>query len=363
MKSFGNLNIYLLVYLLFVGCIRENISSGQTLETELYLFDSASNEILAYQDLNALYSASTVPSPSRVLTNANFSRVTNLAWAGMALDSQLGQLYLVSESGTVIRINRIREQTGVIANSDLTTFTLDPNQRLQNSKICQVSLDSSNHALYIAENGDSFCRLWIITNANSRLQNETISMNVLQITNETGGRSVVANNGTIFTYADNGSSIFIGTDPVTGPRLRKGSSSGFQNANQLIGALTQLGTYGSLALDTANNVLYVGLHLVDGNKNQPQQPILAFDTGSFGLGFNQPPKFTLGDPASQRQIRVLSHGGNKAWLLALSSASSAGNNAISIWMDPHPGSIHKTVIIPGSPSRIFKGLALDGNAN
>ena len=363
MKPSRFLNILLGLPLCFIGCIRDDVSSGQTLQTALYLFDSASNQILTYSDLSSLYGAPSVPIPSKVLTNVNLSQVTNLAWGGMTLDTQTDQLFLLSESGTVVRINRIREQTGSINSTDVTSFTLDPSQRAQNSKFSQASIDSVTHTLYVTENGDNLCRIWIITNAGSRLQNETIPLNVLQVTNDTGGRSVAADNGTVFTYADNGSSVLIGTDTVIGPRIRKGAPSGFQNANQIIGSLTQLGTYGSLALDTANNVLFVGLHLQDGNQISTRPPVLAFDTGAFGLGFNQVPKFTLGDPASQRQIRVLAHGGNKAWLLALSSASSLGNNAVTIWMAPQSGSTFKTLLIPGTPSRIFKGLALDGNAN
>lgn len=362
MKPFRFLNILVGLSLSFTGCIRDDIPSAQTLQTALYLFDSASNQILSYSNLSSLYAADRISDPSKILTNVSLSQVSNLAWGGMTLDNQLDQLFLVSESGTIIRIDRIREQIGSINSVDLALFTLDPSQRLQNSKFSQASIDPITHTLYIAENGDNLCRLWIITNANLRLHNETVAMNTLQVTNDTGGRSVVANNGSIFTHSDSGSSVLIGTDTVIGPRIRKGSPSGFQNTNQIIGSLTQLGTHGTLALDTANNILFVGLHLQDGNQISSRPPILAFDTGSFGLGFNQTPKFNLGD-SLQRQIRVLSHAGNKAWLVALSSASSVGNNTLTIWMTPQSGSIFKTLSIPGTPSRIFKGLALDGNAN
>ncbi len=355
--------ILTLISICFIGCIREEIPSAQTRQTSLYLFDSTSNQILAYNDLDSLYNASIIPIATKILSNSNLSQVTNLAWGGMTLDTQADQLYLISESGTITRINRIREQTGLINSTDLTIFTLDSGQRLFNSKFSQASIDPVTHTLYVAENGENLCRIWVIPNAGTRLQNETITLNALQVSNDSGGRSIVANNGTIYAYADGGSSVLIGTDLVIGPRLRKGSSSGFQNVNQLIGSSTQLGTYGSLALDTANNIIFVGLHLQDGNRSINQSPVLAFDSGIFGLGYNQPPKFTLGDSSLQRQLRVLAHGGNKAWLIALVGSGSIGNNTITIWMAPQSGSVHKTLVIPGTPSRIFKGLALDGNAN
>jgi hypothetical protein len=163
--------------------------------------------------------------------------------------------------------------------------------------------------------------------------------------------------GQLFSYFNTGNAI--GIDQINGPRLRKGSASGFASDNSvLVGTNTGLGKYGSLALDSGNNLLFVARHNVDAAASGI--PVMAFSVGKFnGGGFNQAPDFTLGTAADQGSIRVLSHPGNKEWLAALTSSGESPVGAIHIWKLPRDtGSVAK---IKNITAALFKGIAFDGN--
>ena len=125
-----------------------------------------------------------------------------------------------------------------------------------------------------------------------------------------------------------------------------------------MGTNTTLGKYGTLALDSGNNLLFVARHNVDASTSGI--PVLAFSIGKFnGGGFNQAPDFTLGTAADQGSIRVLAHPGNKEWLAALNSSGEMPANVIHIWKLPRDsGSVAK---IKNITSALFKGIAFDGN--
>lgn len=352
-------------FFLFAGlsCRKSDDLLGSTEGTALYLFNSSSANLQVYNNLETRYLETTLGIPSTTLTHPFLTRFSNLAWGGMSINTQANQLYLVSETGDVARVNRLRQQTGTISDQDLIFFKLDASQRLSNSKFGQISIDPSSGTLYVTEDGDNLSRIWVITNAGSRTQDESVALNALQTTNDIGGRSLVAFGGSVFCYANNGSSVLIGTESVSGPRLRKGTSSGFISSNQLIGTLTQLGQYSSLALDSGNSILYVGVHIQDAGRNSSQAPVLAFDVGQFGLSFNQPPRFTMGSGAILNNLRVLNHAGSKQWLAGLGSTNGIPTNQVWIAKNPAANILFKSFTISGSPAATLRGVSLDGNSN
>jgi hypothetical protein len=155
--------------------------------------------------------------------------------------------------------------------------------------------------------------------------------------------------GTVVTYS--------------GPRLRKGTSSGFTDANTIIGSSTLIGKYGSLALDTGNGNLFVARHNADAVASTA--PIQVFATGLFGQAYNQAPTATLGSATDQPDLRVIAHAGTKDWLVGLrgtGTTTPTSFGTIWIWKSPLGGTAAKT--ITASPtSSLFKGVAVDGNAS
>jgi hypothetical protein len=152
--------------------------------------------------------------------------------------------------------------------------------------------------------------------------------------------------GTVVTYS--------------GPRLRKGTASGFTDANTLIGSSTLIGKYGSLALDTGNGYLFVARHNTDASATTA--PIQVFTAGMFGQAYNQAPTTTLGSATNQADLRVIAHAGTKDWLVGLRGNGTTAYGTIWIWKAPIGGTAAKA--ITASPATaLFKGLAVDGNAS
>lgn len=333
-------------------------ASGGTAGVALYAFDATSSQVFVWKDLNALYDDAGTPAPSSQITSSLFSRATNLAWGGLCLDSQRGALYLVSDTGDVIRVDRIRSQSGTVSSVDVTSFKLASTGRLTNSKFGQSALDPQSDTLYITESGDSGTRIWVVTGASSQYQDATVALQSLEVSGDTKGTGVAAGSGVVYAFMADGSPV--GPDALTGPRLRKGTSTGFTSAQVILGSSTGLGAYGALALDTANSYLFSARHATD--TASTAAPIQVFRTGQFGLAYNQAPAFTLGTATDQADLRVLAHGGTKDWLAGLRGQGTVGFATLILWKVPLGGTAPKVKVVTPAGS-ILRGVAIDGNAS
>ena len=343
--------------LLPFGC-KDAVTSGSTSGVALYAFDSTTSTVMAWNDLEALYSATSTPAPDRTLTSSLLSKVSGLGWGGLCLDSQRGLLYLVSDSGTIVRINRLRSQTGAVPSTDITSFSLSTTDRLTNGKFGQAAIDTQMDTLYITENGDNGTRIWVVANASTQLQDNTVALQALQTSGDSGGTGVAAGAGSVYAYFQDGNPV--GPDVLTGPRLRSGTQGGFTASSVILGGLTGLGEYGSLALDTGNSYLYVARHNTDSGSTAP--PVEVFRTGQFGMTYNQAPAFTLGSATAQPDLRVLAHPGTKDWLVGLRGQGTTGYPTLILWKSPLGGTDAKVLAVSPSTT-VFRGVAMDGDAS
>jgi hypothetical protein len=352
--------------LLVPGCKDPNAASGGTSGAALYAYDSTSAEVFVWTDLSTVYaSTTTTVAPTKTILSSVFSsKITNLAWGGLCLDSQNAYLYLVSDTGNIVRVRNIRSQSGTLASADVVSFSLSNTGRLASSTFGQASLDAQNNRLFVTENSSSGTQIWVVNNASSQVQDASVDLQALQMSGDSGGTGVAAASGAVYAFMNNGSTV--GTlVTYSGPRLRKGTSSGFTDANTLIGSSTLIGEYGSLALDTGNGYLFVARHNTDAGATSA--PIQVFTTGMFGNAYNQAPYATLGSATAQSDLRVLSHAGTKDWLVGLRGNGTATTTptaygTIWIWKSPLGGTA--AVTITASPTTsLFRGLAVDGNAS
>ncbi|WLT30348.1 hypothetical protein [Geothrix sp. PMB-07] len=343
--------------LLTAGCKEPDGSSGGTSGAALYAFDSTTNAVFIWKDVSAVYDATTTPSPSFQITSSLFSKVSSLAWGGLAFDRQRGILYLVSDTGTIVRVNNIRSQSGAVPNGEVYSFSLASTGRLTNGKFGQIALDPQNDTLFITETGDSNTQIWVVASASAQIQDATVALQALQMSGDSGGTGVAAASGTVYAFMKDGGTV--GTDALTGPRLRKGNAVSFDASQVILGSSTTLGIYGSLALDTGNGYLFVARHNTDAASTAA--PIQAFRTGQFGLSYNQAPALTVGTAAGQPDLRVLSHPGTKDWLVGLRGNGTTGYNTIYLWKSPLGGTAAK--VATAASGSVFKGVAVDGNAS
>lgn len=343
--------------LLTAGCKDDGGTTGGTAGVALYAFDSTTSQVMVWRDLSTVYDSATMPAPTYQISSSLFSKVTNLAWGGMCLDSQRGMLYLVSETGDIIRLSRIRSQSGTVPSVDLVSFRLASSDRLTNGKFGQASLDAQTDSLYITESGDSGTRIWAVSSASMLPQDATVALQALQTSGDSAGTGVAAFGGTVYAFMNDGNPV--GPDAITGPRLRRGNASGFDPSLVILGKATELGVYGTLALDTANGYLFVGRHNTDAAATTP--PVLAFRTGQFGLAYDQAPAQVLGAAASQPDLRVLTHAGVKDWLVGLRGQGTTGYAVLWLWKAPLGGGAAKEKTVSPA-STVFKGVAVDGNA-
>jgi len=346
--------------LLTMACKEPDGSSGGTAGVALYAYDSTTNAVFVWTDVSALYDSTTSPSaPSKTITSSVFSnKVLSLAWGGLCLDRQNGYLYLVSDTGNIVRVRNIRSQSGDVASSDVVSFSLASTGRLSTSTFGQASLDIQSDTLYITENGTSGTQIWVVNNASTQMQSATIALTALSVSGDTGGTGVAAA-GSVYAFMLSGDTVGTVTT-YAGPRLRKGTSTGFTDANTIIGSSTLIGQYGSLALDTGNNYLFVARHNTDAGVST--EPIQVFTTGMFGQAYNQAPTATLGSATDQPDLRVIAHAGTKDWLVGLRGNGTTSYATFYLWKSPMGGTAAK--VIAASPTTsLFKGVALDGNAS
>lgn len=348
------------IFLLSTGC-KEAAKTGVTSGAALYAYDATSTSVFVWTDLSALYASSTTTvAPTKEITSTVFgSKLASPAWGGLCFDQIKGTLYLVADAGDIVRVSNIRSQTGAVASTDVVSFRLSSTGRLATSTFGQAALDAQNDTLYITENGSSGTQIWVVSNASTREQSASIDLQALQVSGDSGGTGVAAASGSVYAFMLNGDTV--GT-VVTydGPRLRKGTASGFTAASTIIGPSTLLGKYGSLALDTGNGYLFVARHNTDAVASIA--PLQVFTTGMFNGSFNQAPYATLGSTTGQANLRVIAHAGTKDWLVGLGGNGSTAYGTIYLWKSPLGGTA--AVTITASPtSSVFKSLAVDGNAS
>ena len=344
--------------LLAFACKDALDGSGGTTGVALYAFDSTTSTVMVWDDLGALYDATATPSPDRTISSNLLSKVTNLGWGGFCLDSQRNLVYLASDAGTIVRISRIRTQTGTVPNTDIASFTLSSSDRLTNGKFGQAALDVQNDTLYVTENGDNGTRIWVVTNASTQLQDNSIPLQALQVSGDSGGTGVAAGSGNVYAYMEDGNPV--GPDLLTGPRLRRGNLSAFEASGVILGQATGLEKYGSLALDTANSYLFVARHITDAGG--AGKPIQVFRTGQFGLAYDQAPAYSIGSATDQADLRVLAHSGAKDWLVGLRGQGTVGYATLILWKSPLGGVAAKAVTVSPATT-VFRGVAMDGNAS
>ena len=347
--------------LLCSGC-KEVAATGGTSGVALYAYDSTSSAVFVWTDLSAVYDGNaTTVAPTKQITSSVFtSKIDSLTWGGMCFDRQRAYLYLVSVTGNIVRVRNVRSQSGDVPSTDVVSFALSSTGRLSVSTFGQVALDGDNDTLYITENGSAGTQIWVVSNASTLGQSATIELQALKTNGDTGGTGVAADGGSVYGFMLDGDTVGSVTDVYSGPRLRKGTSTAFTDTNTLIGPVTLLGKYGSLAYDRGNSNLFVARHNTDAGAST--SPILVFASGMFNSGgHNQAPK-SIGSATSQSDLRVIAHAGNKDWLLGLRGNGTTAYNAIYIWKSPLGGTAAKVISASSAPS-LFRGAALDGNAS
>ena len=355
--------------LLLMGCIKSGSGAGAVNGTTLYLFDGAAAQILAWKDISATYDAATTPPADLVITSAALTRSKPLAWGGMVVDTQRNCLYLLYQDGSVIRINQLRSQTGAIPSSNLALFTLDSSQRLTGSVFGQLAIDIKNDQIFACESGTSgTSRVWTVSNPDAIPNSATAPfVTIGDDESGTGAVGATAGQGAVYAYFAGGNQVVTGggLNTYNGPRLRKGTSAAFAPSNVIIGDQTGIdqSTTGALALDTVGSTVFVGLDMGSTSTNSPTggAPIVAFQTGQFGLAVNQQPKFWLGT-SSTGAIMSLAHAGTKGWLVALQGSKGTGTQTILVWKQPASGVTDKPLVIGPSTAQ-YLAAAMDGTGS
>jgi hypothetical protein len=368
-----------------MGCV-DAPKTGDTSNTSLYVFDIASQTVKVWSDVNTVYAAPTAPPvPDRVVTSGSISNMGLLAWGGMALDYSGNRLYLLSEDGKVVRIERIRSQNGSLTlSTDITTFYLGDNSNSSDrlsggSTFGQIAISASQGTLYATETATTggATRIWVVANAGSVPSGTKYPMagNTLRSIDSndlagTGAGVAAGASGTVFGFFTGGSTVYdgLGQNGVDGPRLRSTNTASFANSsNVLIGNLTGLGsapTFGSLAFDISGNRLYLARQ--DSTGTLPA--VLVFTPGQFGTStFNQAPAGNLGEISSALpSLRFISHAGTKDWLAGANmTAAGTAQNTVFLWKAPSvksaTGTYPSATAVTLSSSIAVRGLAFDGN--
>lgn len=353
-------------FLPFAGCL--DSKDEETGAARLYVYDEASHTVLSWEDIGAIYDGGAANAADRTLSSTTFSSLT-LGAGGMALDTYNQYLYLVSSTGTVVRISRVSQQTGSISAGDVISFRLDDaGTDAVGGTFGQAAVNPLGDTLYVTEAlGTSKTQIWSVPVSlmyDGATIKESSGSNLIigdtTTTGDTSGTGVAASSSFVFGYFDAGAVLSSGGVDYNAARLRRGTSLGFDKwANVIIGetdnATTQLGAYGSLAYDADNDRLYVARHNTDASATG--NPLLAFEPGQFSPGWEIAPARTYAGPSN---LRVIAHAGRQDWLVG--GLSPASNN-LWIWKGPSSGDASMSVTLPdtGSGAVQITGLALDGS--
>ena len=331
----------------------------------LYVFDQASHQVLSWDDVPTLYANGSAGAADRTITSSRFSSTT-LGWGGMALDPYGQYLYLVSTSGTVVRIGRIGSQRGAVSSSDIISFTLkDSGTSAEGGVFGQAAVSPDGSRLYVTESASGGSQIWAIPFASMSDGREWTGSSgvVVGSTDDLGDKDctgVAASAAALYGYYDTGDTL-VGSTHYTGSRLRKGTSAGgFQTASGLIAGengntVTRLGRYGCLAYDTGNDRLYAARS--NAASSSSGAPLLAFLPSSFSGSVEEAPAATFSGPDD---LRLIAHAGKKDWL-----AGACAGPAATLWIWKAPvssgGFVHMTLPATSAGAVEIKGLALDGS--
>lgn len=356
--------------LLFLDIACVDAAGSDTGSTILYVYDGASNSVLAWDDVSTLYDASSAGAAERTITSSKLTSGFTLGWGGMALDSNGQYLYLVSASGTVVRINRVDDQDGAVSSSDIVTFTLDDDGTDADSGVFgQVAVTPSGDMLYVTESDSSSgaSQIWAIPSPSLMTDGQNLEGSsgfIIGNTSLFGDKyctGVAASSGALYGYFDTGDTTIGGTGGTdyTGSRLRKGTLAGaFTETSSLIAgendnSVTLLGEYGCLAYDTGNDYLYVARHNTD--SGQTGSPLLRFTPGNFSDGVEVSPDANFTGPSD---LRIIAHAGRKDWLVGARSGPAA---TLWIWKGLSSSGTYTYLDLTGSGALQIRGLALDGS--
>jgi len=362
-----------------LGCVN-NQNGGTT----LYVYDQGSSSVLIWNDVNAVAKAAssggTVANADKQITGSLMP--TRLAWGGLAIDTNRNLLYLVSENGTVTVITQVSTHNGALsATTDIYQFTLGlTSEQFANAAFGQAALDLSSNILYVLETtlDGRQTRVWRLPNPNAQGYNSTVTPATSYTTaanNDTWGVGVAAfPGGNVFGLFGNGSVVYDGLLlSYSGARLRFGVGGTFQDtypdSNIIIGANTGLSsslTYGSLAYDAQNTVLYVF------SQGSSQGQVVAFNKNQFPSSssqFNVAPAKVFNDASGNvGSLRVLSHPPTTDVLLGASyqtapSGTDTGNggNVLLIWSGPN--GVAKPTGVPATLPGVteIRGMAIGGS--
>ena len=361
-----------------LGCV--NPPPPDTTKTPLYVYDQTSRSVLVWEDVNAiadLASGTAAPAPNRTITSSLFNNMGVLAWGGMALNTYTNELFLVSESGNVVRVEKAATQAGDLEQVlDIATFTLgNPStDRLTSSVFSQISVDTSTGNLYACETGsNALCRIWLVSGPNNIPNLGTAAAGTYvqdTVAPDTGGfGATVGPSGSVVGYFLGGQYVIdsLGNEN-TGPRLRIANGTSFDPLdNVIVGTNTLLGDtttlYGSLAYDADYNNIYVARTLSGG------QAVEFFGQGQFTAGtMNQAPAGALPDTsASLPNLRIIAHARTKDWLAGAdvlpatvtATSSGAGTNQLHLWKAPSLLPASAAYSLGGTVA--IRGMALDGS--
>ena len=364
-----------------LGCV-DHDASGKI----LYVFDGSSKSVLAWNDVSKVFSAApTAPAPDRTISSSLLTSMTaSLAWGGLAVDTNINVIYLVTETGVVYAIKKASTQNGSISlATDIISFTLST--AYGNSVFGQVALDASQNILYVQENNsqNGQTRVWTLAGVSQIGNGSSIaeSSQTFSSNADTWGAGLAAYpGGRLFGLFGGGNAVADSLGNTTsGPRLRLATSGafpvGFVGANVLIGGNTLINTpcnYGALAYDPQNSELYVMSQPV--SSSSTQAAVQVFGYGQFNTSpFNQAAKRSLGDSqATLSKLRTLSHPVDSDWLLGADynattsgGIQGSGNSYLYLWQSPSGGGASKQINITGATgaSTEVRGLAVGGGSN
>ena len=100
---------------------------GSTSGTVLYAYDNTTHQITGW-DASTFFDNDSPTTLKTVSSTVLTNKMDNLSWGGLCHDSSSDRLYLVNEAtGDVVRVNRMRNQSGEIPSTslDVATFTLE----------------------------------------------------------------------------------------------------------------------------------------------------------------------------------------------------------------------------------------------
>jgi hypothetical protein len=370
---------FLLAFLGPVGCV--NPSTGDTTGTTLFVYDDAAHQVYAWNDVNTIYNlapgSTTAGAPDRTISSTLFTSMGPLAWGGMAASPSTNELYLVSENGTVVRVERASTQNGTLTNAtDIATFTLgNPSaDRLASSLFTQCAVDPSSGTLFATETGSNGAwRVWVVPSPNLIMANgqslggtAAVYIQSAALLADYGAFGLAnAGSGNAFLFLTGGETVLDGLGGQwTGPRLRLTTGTAVNAfTNVLVGPAVQLWdqtntpAFGTLAYDTTFNRLYLARPISNGDA-----PVVVFNPSQFtGGSLDQAPAASLADTASSlAALRFISHAGSKDWMVGAdqpAAATDAGGATIHLWKGPSQGTASLAFTLPSAASSV-KGAAL-----